>query len=106
MDNRKNNTGQFGNKGGGRPSKKVEIQLIESLDSLINSEDVILKLKELIEAGNFAAIKLYFDRKYGKVTEVIENHNVTSDFNIKDIFCFEDSKKGTPGNLEPIDWIE
>jgi hypothetical protein len=125
MDKRKNNSGTIGNKGGGRKSKQSELNLIENLDSLINSDNVILKLKALIEEGNFNAIKLYFERRFGKVTEVIENHNITNDFDVQDIFNLEAEKrdneiriisdaleikyskpKDLPANLKPIEWVD
>ena len=122
MDKRKGNKGTPGNKGGGRKSKEVENKLIENLDNLIDSEDVILKLKELIDEGNFNSIKYYFERRFGKVTDVVETHNTNSDFDIKDIFQFEPKKRDeeiriisdaldlkyapAPANLKPIEWVD
>jgi hypothetical protein len=119
MDKRKHNSGTVGNKGGGRKSKQNELKVIENLDRLIDSDEVILKLKKLIDEGNFNAIKLYFERRWGKVTEIVENHN-SNNFDIEDIFNLEPKKRdeeiriisdalelkySAPGNLKPVEWV-
>lgn len=75
MDKRKNNKGTQGNKGGGRKTKADELRLIEKLDNIINQDEVINTLKDLIKDGNFNAIKLYMEYRFGKPKEVIENIN-------------------------------
>jgi len=67
MDGRKNNGGA--REGAGRPKKEDEAKLIERLDSIINKDEVIHKLKELIQKGDMRAITIYLDRRYGKPTE-------------------------------------
>ena len=47
--------------GSGRKPKADEIKLIEKLDQLIDKDSVVKKLNELIEDGNFNALKLYFE---------------------------------------------
>ena len=67
MDGRKNNGGA--REGAGRPKKEDEAKLIERLDSIIDKNEVIHKLKELIQKGDMRAITIYLDRRYGKPTE-------------------------------------
>lgn len=66
MDKRRFNGG---NKNAGRKPKSEEMKLIESLDKHINRSDVILKLKEMIDDGDFKAIQLYMNYLYGKPKE-------------------------------------
>jgi hypothetical protein len=61
--------------GAGRKSKDEELKIIERLDNIIESDDVIKSLKVLIKDGNFNAIKLYLEYRYGKPKETIENIN-------------------------------
>lgn len=61
--------------GAGRPPKEDELKLIERLDNIIDSDDALYSLKELIKEKNFNAIKLYFEYRFGKPKEVIENIN-------------------------------
>ena len=58
--------------GSGRKPKADEIKLIEKLDELIDKDSVVKKLNELIEDGNFNALKLYFEYRYGKPKESID----------------------------------
>jgi len=82
MDGRKNNGGA--RQGAGRPKKADEAKLIERLDKIINQDEVIEKLKELIQKGDLRAISIYMDRRYGKPTE-------TKDINIdRDLPLFID----------------
>ena len=62
--------------GAGRKSKDEELKIIERLDNIIESDDVIRSLKNLIIDCNFNAIKLYLEYRYGKPKETIENINV------------------------------
>ncbi len=73
MDKRKDNGGVREN--AGRKPKADELRLIEKLDNIINQDDVIEKLKDLIKDGNFNALKLYMEYRFGKPKEVIENIN-------------------------------
>jgi hypothetical protein len=68
MDNRQNNKGTKGNKGG-RPSKAEEMQLIELLNTHIDKDSVIKKLKEFIDADNLKALEIYLAYMYGKPKE-------------------------------------
>lgn len=67
MDGRKNNGGA--RKNAGRKKRAEEEQIIWQLDSIIERETAVKKLKELIEQGNIKAIQLYFNYLYGKPTE-------------------------------------
>lgn len=62
-------------KGAGRKSKIDEIAFLDKLDNIIDSDEAITKLKELIEADNFPALKLYMEYRFGKPKETIENIN-------------------------------
>ena len=66
MDGRKNNGGH---KTAGRKSKSEELQLIEGLSKHIDKDEAILKLKELMDDGDFKAIQLYMAYMYGKPKE-------------------------------------
>ena len=61
--------------GAGRKPKEDELKIIERLDNIIESEDALNSLKELIKDKNFNAIKLYFEYRFGKPKETIENIN-------------------------------
>tara|TARA_B100000768_G_scaffold177560_1_gene191926 strand:+ start:613 stop:861 length:249 start_codon:yes stop_codon:yes gene_type:complete len=67
MDGRKNNKGHVGK--AGRKSKADEMLLIERLSQHIDKDEAILKLKELMDAGDFKAIQLYMAYMYGKPKE-------------------------------------
>jgi len=62
--------------GAGRKSKADELKLIERLDNIIDGDNAINKLNDLISDGNFNAIKLYLEYRYGKPKESLD---VTSD---------------------------
>tara|TARA_R110002012_G_scaffold319117_1_gene538788 strand:+ start:130 stop:414 length:285 start_codon:yes stop_codon:yes gene_type:complete len=63
----------------GRKSKADELKFIEKLDTHINQDSAIKALKELIKDGNFNAIKLYFEYRFGKPKETVENINKNFD---------------------------
>jgi hypothetical protein len=77
MDKRKFNGGA--RKGAGRPAKADELKFLEKLDKHIDQDEAIKSLKELIRDGNFNAIKLYFEYRFGKPKEVVENINMNYD---------------------------
>ena len=70
MDGRKNNRGHKGK--AGRKSKSEELQLIEKLNAHIDSDEAIIKLKEMIDDGDFKALQLYMNYMYGKPRETKE----------------------------------
>ena len=65
--------------GAGRKPKEDELKIIERLDNIIESDDALNSLKELINDKNFNAIKLYFEYRFGKPKETIENINKNYD---------------------------
>ena len=69
MDGRKNNGGHSTKGRGGRNPKTQEKELIEKLDNIINNEEVIKKLKHLIDKGDMRALNLYMGYRYGKPRE-------------------------------------
>lgn len=82
MDGRKNNRGHKGK--AGRKSKSEELQLIEKLNAHIDSDEAIIKLKEMIDDGDFKALQLYMNYMYGKPRET-KDVNLTGDVPIFDI---------------------
>lgn len=62
-------------KGAGRKPKADELKFIEKLDKHIDQDEAISVLKTLIQDGNFQAIKMYFEYRFGKPKEVVENIN-------------------------------
>jgi hypothetical protein len=55
--------------GAGRKPKSEEFKLVEALDKHIDRDDVILKLKEGINNGDFKYLQLYMNYLYGKPKE-------------------------------------
>ena len=72
MDKRINNGGK--RIGAGRKPKQVEKDLIEKLDLIIDNEQVIEKLKVLIDKGDIRALNLYMGYRYGKPKETKDIH--------------------------------
>jgi hypothetical protein len=66
MDNRKNNKGTIGNKGG-RPSKAEEIKLIERLTPMADA--AYKALKDGIDKGDYKFVQLFFAYYAGKPKE-------------------------------------
>ena len=66
MDNRKNNKGTIGNKGG-RPSKAEEVAMIERLSPM--QDKSYEALEKGVEAGDFKFVQLYFNYYAGKPKE-------------------------------------
>ena len=65
-----------GTKSSGRRAKEIDQQMIESLS--VFTEDAYKVLGENIKKGKFWAIKIWFERMYGKPREY-KDVNVTSD---------------------------
>ena len=76
-DGRKNNGGA--RKGAGRKPKASEQELIERLDKVIDKDDVIKVLKKMALNGNYNAVKLYLEYRFGKPKETV--HNINQNFN-------------------------
>jgi len=66
MDNRVNNKGTIGNKGG-RPSKSDEVAMIEKLTPMLSK--AYEALEKGVEAGDFKFVQLYFNYYAGKPKE-------------------------------------
>jgi len=66
MDNRKNNKGTIGNKGG-RPSKAEEVAMIEKLTPM--ADKAYKALEQGVENGDFKFVQLYFNYYAGKPKE-------------------------------------
>ena len=64
-----------GTKSSGRRTKEIDQQMIESLS--VFTEDAYRVLGENIKKGKFWAIKIWFERMYGKPREY-KDVNVTS----------------------------
>jgi hypothetical protein len=88
MDNRSNNKGTKGNKGG-RPSKAEEHKLIEKLTPL--ADDGYKALESALKDKQGWAVKLFFEYMYGKPKQTIDQNNThtVNDFNIKDLLKFD-----------------
>ena len=84
MDNRKNNKGTIGNKGG-RPSKAEEVAMIEKLSPM--EDKAYEALKKGVEAGDFKFVQLYFNYYAGKPKETkdITLNNEQPIFNLGDM---------------------
>lgn len=88
MDKRKNNGGHATN--GGRKSKAEEQGLIEKLTPL---EPMAFKaLTDAINDGKDWAVKLFFQYKFGMPKQTIDNKVEVSNFDIKDVIKFDNSK--------------
>jgi len=61
-----------GNSNSGRPKKSNEQELISKLDNIITVDAAIIKLAQLIDEGNFNALKLYMHYRYGQPQKRIE----------------------------------
>lgn len=79
--------------GSGRKPKADEIKLIEKLDQLIDKDSVIKKLNELIEDGNFNALKLYFEYRYGKPKESIDITTGGQSLAFNELIGFDKTKR-------------
>ena len=61
-----------GNRNSGRKSSSDEELLISKLDNIIDSDEAILRLKELINEGSFRALQLYMHYRFGSPKKQIE----------------------------------
>jgi len=87
MDNESNHGGA--RQGAGRKPKIEEIKLIEKLSPM---DDIALdKLKMLLEQGDFNALKLFFEYRYGKAKQYIESDSKVhlTGINLQDLVKFE-----------------
>ena len=59
--------------GSGRKPKAEKDRLVESLDAVINQEEVLKHLAKLVQQGDFRAIKLWLEYRYGKPKEYVDH---------------------------------
>jgi len=67
--------------GAGRKPKAEKEKLMESLDAVMNQQDVLEQLARLVQEGDFRAIKLWMEYRYGKPTDHVE-HTHTEDIEL------------------------
>ena len=60
------------NRGAGRKPKSEEIALIEKLDKVIDPFKAIEKLDTLIDKGDFKAIQLYLNYRFGRPKDKVD----------------------------------
>lgn len=95
MDKRKENRGTIGNKGG-RPSVKNELKGVDLASPHVENSFAVLASIMINSDENsrdrIAAAKLLIEYGCGKPKETIENTHNINDFNIKELFKFDNSK--------------
>lgn len=95
MDKRKENKGTIGNKGG-RPSLKNELKGVDLASPHVENSFAVLASIMINNDENsrdrIAAAKLLIEYGCGKPKETIENTHNINDFNIKELFKFDNSK--------------
>ena len=64
--------------GAGSKSKSEEMKLVEMLNKHIDKDEAIIKLKGMIDEGDFKAIQLYMNYMYGKPKET-KDISITSE---------------------------
>jgi len=72
--------------GAGRKTKGDEQKAVEKLTSIIGDDLVVGKLKTLIEKGDFRAIQLYFNYRYGKPKEDVTVNSEGFSIDFKSLF--------------------
>lgn len=75
-------------KGAGRKPKADEVAFIERLDNVIDSEDAIKQMHALILEGNFNAIKLYLEYRFGKPKDSVDITSNGDTLNFKELIKF------------------
>ena len=95
-DKRKNNKGTIGNKGG-RPSVKDELRGVDLASPHVEQSFAVLASIMINSVENsrdrIAAAKLLIEYGCGKPKETIEQTHNINDFNIKELFKFDNDKK-------------
>ena len=95
-DKRKNNKGTIGNKGG-RPSVKDELRGVDLASPHVEQSFAVLASIMINSDENsrdrIAAAKLLIEYGCGKPKETIEQTHNINDFNIKELFKFDNDKK-------------
>jgi len=95
-DKRKNNKGTIGNKGG-RPSVKDELRGVALASPHVEQSFAVLASiminSDEKSRDRIAAAKLLIEYGCGKPKETIEQTHNINDFNIKELFKFDNDKK-------------
>ena len=96
LDKRKNNRGTIGNKGG-RQSVKNELRCVDLASPHVEQSFAVLASIMINSDENsrdrIAAAKLLIEYGCGKPKETIEQTHNINDFNIKELFKFDNDKK-------------
>ena len=97
MDNRKNNGGHSTAGKAGRPSLKNELKGVDLASPHVEQSFAVLasimsSIKEN-SRDRIAAAKLLIEYGCGKPKETIEQTHNINDFNIKELFKFDNDKK-------------
>ena len=97
MDKRKNNGGHSTAGKAGRPSVKDELRGVDLASPHVEQSFAVLASIMINSDENsrdrIAAAKLLIQYGCGKPKETIEKTNNINDFNIKDLFKFDNDKK-------------
>ncbi len=94
MDGRKNNGGNSTKALGVDKRKNQYLELLEKASTPDEIVSVIEKLKEIATVkGDVQAIKLFLEYYLGKPKETIDQNVNLNNFDIKDLFKFDNSKE-------------
>jgi hypothetical protein len=94
MDGRKNNGGNSTKSLGVDKRKNQYLELLEQASTPDEIVSVIQKLKSIaLVKGDVQAIKLYLEYYLGKPKETIETTHNLNNFDIKDLFKFDNNKE-------------
>ena len=88
-------TGRGGpNRNQGRKKKTVIENVINLLDEHIDQQEVLEALLKKIKAGDTKAITLYFNYRFGRAIQTINQTNsFDANIDIKKMFGFDDNDK-------------
>lgn len=76
--------------GAGRKPKIEEVKLIEKLSPM--DETALNLLKTLLEQGDFNALKLFFEYRFGKAKQHIDLGSSDGSFSLREALGFDSSK--------------
>lgn len=82
MDKRRFNGGHSTKGKAGRKSRTEDEKLLENLQNYIGDEKAFKKLDEQIDKGNFRALQLYFQYRWGKPKE---SYDISTDVDFQGI---------------------
>lgn len=78
--------------GAGRRPKADELKLIEKLDKVIDKDEALLVLKKLLDKGDFRALKLYLEYRWGKPKESVDLTSGGETLSFNDLINFGTNK--------------